>query len=109
MAKRKVWTIEDVRREVRKMDRKLDPKEDAFIASCMMLSAIVIESTDLNALAEFMDVNPDGIRIFHANAFKNRIFREDGVAGKNWFEDGGGIEFWLDVACCTGLMQRSAR
>lgn len=97
-------SLETIKRELKKMDKELDLDSEAGQAAIMLLSALQF-GPKIKNIANFMGVKMKDIRKFYENARLNGIFTSNKVRA-NWFDKDGGVEFWMDVNCCLGLMKR---
>ena len=102
----KTLTVEDVEREIRKMDPNLNGRD--FKIAVLLMSALQVEGKPtIKALRDYTAYPDRIVRETVMRALDNGIFLRDGrIAAKSWFEKDGGISFWLDVCCCAGLMQK---
>lgn len=100
-------SLRRVRREVRKLDPKLDRADDAYRAAVVMLFAFANGEHRLRKLADATAMPYRDVATWFTRLRANRVLRRDGRWAIEWFdEDTGGIAFWLDVNIALGLMQR---
>lgn len=98
-------TLTFIKQEVRRMDKDLTETESAFRTAVIMLAALSV-GQNINKLAAFTKLPKEFVRERAAALRANGIW-QNGKTNAEWFEENGGIAFWMDVACAEGLLQRT--
>jgi len=102
--KNKVWTLKDFEKEVQHLDPNTTPEEPAFKTGVLLLSALHV-GANINRLTKFTGYPKDFVRDRVKRCRENGIF----VGGEvvcGWFDENGGIAFWMDVLVADGLLAK---
>jgi hypothetical protein len=86
------------------MDPQLDAASDTFRTAVLLLSLALVGVTKVRSFTGYTGAFVNG-RI--ARLRQNGILERGGAINANWFNDGGGFDFWMDVCVAEGLMERS--
>jgi hypothetical protein len=100
-------TIQKIRKEVKRMDSKLEVDQDEYVAAVVCLSALHVGTSSIRKLAEFTGYAVPRISPMVHSLRSNGVFRRDGKVACAWFEKDGQIAFWMDVCIALGWMQRA--
>lgn len=101
-------TLEEIKREVRRLDPKEHESSEAFKAQVVMLASLEVGPSVLK-LTKFTGYQRSLIYKFNHNLRKSGIWTRGRVHAANWFDaEMGGIAFGCDVCVALGLMKRTA-
>jgi hypothetical protein len=98
-------SIARVRREIHRMDPKLGPGSEEYLAAVTLLSSLQV-GPNIKRLAKYMGQPRAKIAEFSRRLRANRVWRQ-GKVHCDWFGKHGGLEFWLDVGVAVGYMMRA--
>jgi hypothetical protein len=101
---KKEWTIERVRREVKRMNPALDEENDGFAAAVVLISSVIL-GPNVRRIARFTGYSRCRVAEWGRRLRENGIWQGDRVGAAGWFEEDGGLEFWLHVAVAQGLLR----
>lgn len=107
MIDEKKLTIEDIKEEVKLLDKNLNENSEEFKIATMFLSAIQV-SSKLDEIVKFMNIDKKEIKKYHTICIKEGIFTKEGLINANWCDDESGVvAFWADVLTVQGYLSRS--
>ena len=100
-------SLEEIKKEIKHMDKSLSEKDDAFKAAVILLagsSGEVIKGVP--QLAKYTGYPKEFVKKIVGNARKNRIWIK-GITYCDWFDEkNGAIAFWLDVGVVLGYLEK---
>jgi hypothetical protein len=99
-------TREQLVAAVLNLDKNLIEGEVYFKTALFMLGALYV-GHDLGKLEKLTGVEREFIEPRADRLRRARIWVKDDKTACEWFEDGGGVAFWIDVAVAEGLMNRA--
>ncbi len=100
-----IVTIDTIRKEVARLDPKLDVESDGYKAAVVLLSSLQV-GPNIKRTAKFAQYPRAKVARFSRNLRKSGVWR-GGKLYVEWFEEkNGGIAFWMDVCVAEGLMAR---
>lgn len=99
-------TLGAIKREVRQMDPALRPGDDEYRTAILLLAGLQLGTKNLGALATFTQLPVQYVRVRAKRLRAAGVWTEDGLTACQWFDEGGGIAFWMDVCVAEGLMAR---
>jgi len=102
------WTIEDVKKELHKLDPVLEETDHAFYAGEVLLSSLVV-GADLRKLRRFTGLPMTPLRRFSKRLRAAKIWVGNKVNVSWAWERNSAIAFWCDVAVAMGYLKRVAR
>ena len=98
-------SLTEVEADVQSLDPALDRDDEAFKVAVVLLAALQV-GADVERVAEFTQFDREWLEGVAANLTASGIW-QDGHTACSWFEEGGGIEFWIDVLVGQGLVEKS--
>lgn len=106
MSEEKEFTLAQYKDEVRRLDPKLSADDKFFHAAVVLLAALQL-GQNVRTLSKFTGYPPAFVQQIADRMRANKIW-VNGKTRCNWFdEEGGGLEFWLDVAAAFDLVRRA--
>lgn len=99
------WTAKQIRREAHRLLGANSSTDEQRCAE-MMITALIV-GADADKIAERLGVDRDSFSWMFDNLQRNGVFRKNGRIHANWAGKDGGLEFCLDVAVGTGLLERA--
>jgi hypothetical protein len=99
-------TLTQIQDEVNRMDPSLKGKGGHFRSAVLLLSALAV-GTSLDDLVGFTGYRRSFVEPRVKRLQQSGVFTRDGQIAAQWFDENGGIAFWMDVCVAEGLMQRA--
>lgn len=98
------------RRQMENAVRQMDPSVDGrAVKAATVLLAALQEGTSPDRLVAFTGYSRKTVVEFVVNLRTGGVFTDDGhITGGAWFEEGGGVAFWLDVSVALGYVKKGA-
>ena len=99
-------TIQQLRKEVKRLDPNLSEEDEGFSAALVLLAAGNV-GTSWRKIADFTCLDPHLVKLFVSRLQRNKVFTH-GKINCEWFDrENGDISFWMDVCVAQGLMNRA--
>ena len=102
-------TLDDVKREVARLDAPCEPESDEFKAAVCLMSCAIVRP-GVKSVCGFTGYPRSFVEELGRNWRRNRVWcgkRNPQVHHSGWFDqDAGGIAFWLDVSIGLGWIDR---
>ncbi len=101
------YTFENIKKEVKRMDKNLSPNSDHFKSAVILLSACIV-GANKRRVAKFTGYPESFLTPRFELLRKNGVFVGGKVNGNEWSDpESGGVAFWCDVAVAEGLLKTS--
>ena len=98
--------VEEIRKEVKRMDQNLNEEDTSFKAAVVLFSALEV-GPSAPKVAEFTGYPLTLCQEFSARLRESGVWK-DGKTHCEWFDEKyGEIAFWMDVCVAQGLVERS--
>ena len=98
-------TIGRIHEEVARLDPKLlKADEESYKAAVVLLSSAQV-GPNIKRIAKFARYPRATVAQFSRMLRKNRVWRGERIY-TNWFDENGGVSFWLDVLAARGFVER---
>lgn len=99
-------TLEQIKKEVHKLDPKCEVNSHAYKAAVCLLASLQV-GPNAKKVAEFTGYHLTTVRDFAGNLRDSGVWKK-GKIHCEWFDKkSGSTAFWLDVAVAQGLVQRA--
>ena len=98
-------TLSEIKAEVKRLDPKLDEKDDAFYAAVCLLSALEVGAY-ISTVVKFTGYSDSRVRRYARNLVASHVWC-GGKTNADWGAKDGGIAFWCDVSVATGMLKRA--
>lgn len=104
MPKEKKITLACLKKEVNRLDPKLSSKDETFKTALVLLAGLKV-TADAKKIADFTKLPLAFVKAKEKNLRRNKVW----VGTKTnceWFQENGGIAFWMDVLVADGMANR---
>lgn len=98
-------TREQLVEAIHRLDPKVVEGDEYFDTALFMLGALYV-GHDLDKLEKLTGVSREFIEPRADRLRRAGVWRANDKTACEWFDEGGGLSFWMDVAVALGLMNR---
>jgi len=98
--------VEKVKQIIREMDENLSESDESFSGALVLISIIEVGHR-IKDIVNFSSLDRKFVADFIRNLRANKFFTwNNKICHSGWFDEGGGVAFWMDVSIGLGYIQR---
>lgn len=102
----KQLTVNDLKKEIRRMDPNLKPTDESFDTAVILLASTIVGPNVLS-VSRYTGIATPEVAKRAKNFRESKVWSGKKVRAGEWFDKDGGIAFWLDVSVGDGMLRRT--